>query len=303
MDKTRTAKRAISDRGQLDVSVLIFTKNEEKNIADCIRSVKWADDIYVLDSYSNDQTVNIVKECGANVVQRVFDNYSAHKDWAFKNIPFKHQFLLILDADMRVTDELEEELTRLFGGENDAVGYYIPIKNYFNGKWLKHGGWYPNYHLKLFRRDKVHIENRLVHEHVIANGPIGYLKNDILHLDYRGIEHFINRHNIYSSMEAVEINRMIDNRAEDISVKPNLFSRGPARRRFVKNLAYKYLPARPLFKFIWMYILKLGFLDGVIGFHYSLLHAFYDYQISLKLKELQDKNSPLYEKYREYLKP
>jgi len=285
----------------MNLSVLIFTKNEEKNIVDCIRSVDWADDIYVLDSISTDRTTMLAQEVGAKVIQRVFDDYSSNKDWAFKNIPFKHKFLLILDADMRVTDRLREEIAQVLDVSSDIAGFYIPIKNYFNGKWLKHGGWYPNYHLKLFRKDKVRIENRLVHEHVIINGPIGYLKNDILHLDYRGIEHFINRHNIYSSMEAVEISRMIDNRVDDISVKPNLFSRGPAKRRFVKNLAYKYLPARPLFKFIWMYILKLGFLDGVIGFHYSLLHAFYDYQISLKLKELQDKNSPLYEKYKEYL--
>lgn len=136
---------------------------------------------------------------------------------------------------------------------------------------------------------------------MLLDGSAGFLKNHLIHYDYKGIERYFDRHNTYSSMEAVEIFRTLNAVADKGTIRPGLFSRGPARRRYLKKLAYRYMPARPLFKFLWMYILKLGFLDGRIGFRFSLLHAFYDYQISLKLNELKDKKSPLYEKYKEYI--
>jgi hypothetical protein len=239
---------------------------------------------------------------GAEVFQRQFDNYSSNKNWALRNLPFRNEFVFLLDADMRPTDDLREEICKEVGRDPAIAGYYIPIRNYFNGKWIKHGGWYPNYHLMIVKHACARIEDRLVHAHLLVEGDTKYLKNDVLHLDYKGIEHFIERHNLYSSFEAIEAYRQMTGDGRDEYLPADAVTPGPGRRRLLKTLAYRYLPARAFFKFFWMYVVKFGFLDGRIGFRYCLLHTFYEYQISLKLEELREPGSPMREKYRRYLK-
>jgi glycosyltransferase involved in cell wall biosynthesis len=286
----------------IPVSVLIPTKNEEKNIAECLQSVLWASEIIVFDSFSDDKTLEIARQMGAKIVQREFDNFSAHKNWAIDNIDFKHEWILIVDADERITEELTKEIKTLFQNNLKLNGYYIARQNWFAGKWIRHGGWYPDWHCRLLRIGYARYESRIVHEHILLEGQAGFLKNPLIHYDYKGIERYFDRHNTYSSMEAVEIYRTLQLPAtQSNQLIPSLFSKSPARRRFLKNIAYRYLPARPLFKFFWMYIFKLGFLDGFIGFRYCLLHTFYDYQISLKLEELKNPKSPLYQKYETFL--
>jgi glycosyltransferase involved in cell wall biosynthesis len=286
---------------RVGLSVLVPTKNEQSNIAECIESVRWADEIFVLDSYSTDDTTRIAEASGAHVIRRAFDNYAANKNWALRNIRFRNEYLLILDADMRVSEELRKEIVNELSGPEAADGYYIPMRNYFNDVWLRRGGWYPNYHLRLFRHRLASFEHRIVHEHVIVNGRVKYLRGDVYHFDRKGIEHFLERHNFYSTLEAIEARKTIlgDEGARSLPADP--WSQGPLRRRFLKRMAYRYVPARPLVKFLWMYFLKLGFLDGRIGFRYCLLHAFYEYQINLKLEELRDKKSPLYIRYRDHI--
>ncbi|TGO02311.1 hypothetical protein PN36_27220 [Candidatus Thiomargarita nelsonii] len=286
------------------LSVLIPTKNEERNIVDCLKSVSWADEIFVFDSYSSDKTVEIVREKGAKVVQREFDNFSTHKNWAIDHIDFKNEWILILDADERLTEALSKEIKLICQKTSSELkGYYIGRQIWFAGTWVRHGGWYPDWQLRLFKRGYAHYESRIVHEHMLVEGPVGFLKNHLVHDDYKGIERYFERHNTYSSMEAVEIYKTLikQKKSTDDKLMPTLFTRGPEQRRFLKNLAYRYLPARPLFKFVWMYFIKLGFLDGRIGFRFALLKAFYEYQISLKLEELNDPESPLYKKYKHYL--
>lgn len=286
---------------KVKLSALIITRNEERNLPQCLDCLQGADDIVVLDSFSTDQTVTSARKLGARIFQREFDNFARQKNWAIDNIDFRHQWLLIVDADERVTPDLAREIKQVLSSSPDYDGYYIARKNMFAGKWIKHGGWYPDWQMRLIRLGNARYEDRIVHEHVILDGQAGYLKNPLIHHDYKGVERYFDRHNVYSSMEAVEIARSLNNCRKVDYISPKLIARGPSRRRYLKNLAYRYLPARPFFKFLWMYILKLGFLDGKIGFRFSMLHAFYDYQISLKLLELKEKNSPLYEKYREYL--
>jgi glycosyltransferase involved in cell wall biosynthesis len=283
------------------VSVLICTKNEERNLRGCLESVAWADDVVVLDSYSDDGTLKIARELGARVVQRAFDNFSAHKNWALENIDFGHDWVLIVDADERVSEALAREIAAAVRRPGDLCGYYLPRKNLFRGQWMRHGGWYPDYNLRLLQRGRGRYEDRIVHEHVLLDGPAGYLENPLVHHDYKGIERYFERHNVYSSLEAVEARRTLLAQGAAAVLPALLGKKGPERRRFLKNLAYRYLPARSLFKFIWMYLIKLGFLDGRLGFRFCLLHTFYEYQVSLKLEELEDPGSPLSEKYRDLL--
>jgi glycosyltransferase involved in cell wall biosynthesis len=280
------------------LSVLICTRNEERNLGACLESVSWADDCVVLDSYSDDNTVTIAREGGARVVQRQFDNFSAHKNWALDHLDFRYDWILIVDADERVTPELAREIAALVNGKPPHHGYYLARQNWFAGTWIRHGGWYPDWNLRLLRRGRGHYEPRLVHEHILLEGPPGFLKNPLIHYDYKGIERYFDRHNLYSSLEAVEAYRILTGPEQPLGLKAVMQSRGPERRRFLKNLAYRYLPTRALIKFCWMYFIKLGFLDGRMGFRYCLLHTFYDYQISLKLEELRDPQSPMSQKYK-----
>ncbi|MBI4726238.1 glycosyltransferase family 2 protein [candidate division TA06 bacterium] len=283
------------------VSILVITRNEERNISSCLESLGWATELVVLDSFSTDATVSLAEKYGARVFQRQFDNFASHKNWAIDHIDFKNRWLLIVDADERVSLKLAREIESLLAAPSEHNGYYIARQNIFAGKWIRFGGWYPDWQLRLIKIGKARYENRIVHEHMMLEGSAGFLKNPLVHYDYKGIERYFNRHNTYSSMEAVEIYRSLNGLNNKGIIPEGFLSKGPARRRFLKNFAYRHLFARPLFKFIWMYFLKFGFLDGRIGFRFSMLHAFYDYQISLKLNELKDKNSPLYEKYKEYI--
>lgn len=281
----------------LPISVLVLTRNEEVNIAECLRSVAWASDVHVLDSFSDDQTVNIAQSAGARIHQRVFDNFSDHKNWALGHVPFRHAWVLLLDADERITPDLLKEIRELFrAGKPSSEGYYIPRINYFCGKRIRFGGWYPDWQLRLLEKSAGRYEKRIVHEHVLLRTEPGFLKNGLVHSDGKGIENYIARLNTYSSMEAVEIFLEAKNSPEG-QLRAEWLGPGPGRRRALKKLAYRFLPARPLFKFLWIYFLRLGFLDGAIGLRFALLHAVYDYQISLKREELEDPVSPISRKY------
>ena len=146
------------DSRKTPVSVLICTKNEERNLGACLESVSWADDCVVLDSYSDDDTVNIARRGGARVVQREFDNFSAHKNWALDNIDFRHDWILIVDADERVTPDLAREIAAIVSGSPPHHGYYVARQNWFAGTWIRHGGWYPDWNLRLLRRGQGRYE-------------------------------------------------------------------------------------------------------------------------------------------------
>lgn len=290
----------MSSSEKAPLSVLIPTKNEERNLEECIASVAWADEIIVYDSHSTDDTIAIAEKAGAKIVKRVFDTFAVHKNWALDNVEFRNPWVLLLDADERVTDMLAEEIKQAVKTQDGPVGYHIARKTVFCGTWMRHSGVYPDYNLRLIQAGHGRYEDRIVHEHMIVDGPAGYLKDHLLHDDDKGIERFFDRHNHYTSLEAVEIMRERLNSGGE-KLGGNFFERGPQRRRALKNFAQRYLPFRPMFLFFYMYILKAGFLDGRMGLRYCLLKMFFEYQIVLKVKEMRDPNSPLYQKHKDLL--
>lgn len=294
----------------LPVSILIPTRNEERNLPGCLEAVAWCDDVVVFDSLSEDTTLEIARAHGARIVQRPFDDFATHKNYAIDTIDFRHEWLLIVDADERVTPELREEigqrLAKFSGALEEPVGFYIARKNLFAGKWIRHAGMFPDWQLRLFRRKRARYEQRIVHEHMVVDGAVDFLREPFIHHDYKGIERYLQRHEVYASLEAVETWRTLfhdpNNSHGAMSgrrlIGASLARKGPHRRRALKQFAYRYLPARALAVFLYMYFIRLGFLDGRIGLRYCLLRTFYEYQIDLKLKELAQEGSPMREKYR-----
>src|SRR6476469_1252864 len=162
------------------VSVLVPTLDEELNLPECLQSVAWADEIFVVDSFSSDRTVEIARAHGAHVEQHVFESYSRQKNWALGSLPLRNDWVLIVDADERVTPELRDEISTLLPIA-DRAGYYVNRKFIFLGHWVRHAGWYPSWNLRLFRHRLGRYDDREVHEHVVLDGPAGYLNADLLH--------------------------------------------------------------------------------------------------------------------------
>jgi len=278
------------------VSVIVPAKNEERNIGACLQSVAWADEIWLVDSHSSDRTSEIAQLHGARVMQ--FDyagGFPKKKNWALANLPLKHEWVLLLDADERVTPELEAEIRARLGGQDGVDGYYVNRRLIFLGRWIKHCGWYPSWNLRLFkhrlgryeRLEAEDVENAgdvEVHEHVVLEGRAEYLKHDLLHEDFKSIFHFIERHNRYSSWDA----RVYANFAGDVaasnSIGASLFGPPLERKRFIKRV-WARLPFRPLLRFAWMYFVKLGFLDGRPGLIFCTLMTMHEAVISAKMYE------------------
>lgn len=268
----------------MSLSILILTLNEESNLVDCINSVRWFDDIVVLDSFSSDRTVKIAEEMGARVVQRRFDNWSAHQNWALEHITFEHPWVFYLDADERMTEELREELLAIADDVSRVpVAYYCGRQNMFMGRWIKHA-MPPGLIMRFFRPPHVRFQ-RLVNPVPVIDGPHGYLAGMLAHYNFsKGISEWIDKHNRYSQLEAQEGMKLIHQSSAD---EPRLFDADPAlRRRALKNLSFR-LPLRPLIKFLYFYVWQRGWLDGRAGLTYCVLQAFYEYMIVLKMRELE----------------
>ena len=270
----------------MSVSVLILTLNEENNLPGCLASVSWSDDVVVLDSFSNDGTTAVAAQHGARVVQRKFDNWAAHQNWAMQSIDFKHEWVLYIDADERVTPELKAELQAISRDQSRMeVAYYLGRKNYFLGQWIKHA-MPPSHIMRFFKPGKVRFE-RLVNPTPVIEGKHGYLRHYLDHYNFsKGITEWIDKHNKYSLMEAIEGRKLIKGQA---GPQPSLFDRDASlRRKALKNLSFR-MPFRPAIKFIYLYVFGRGFLDGRAGFTYCILQSIYEYMIVLKMKELHRK--------------
>jgi glycosyltransferase involved in cell wall biosynthesis len=265
------------------VSVLILTYNEEQNIATCVQSVRWCDDVVVFDSFSTDRTVEIAKSFDARVIQRKFDNWAAHQNWANENIAFKHQWVFYLDADERMTDELRIEIQAIAGCSNEErVAFYCGRRNYFCGRWIKHA-YPPSLIMRFFRPQKVRFE-RLVNPVPVIQGPHGYLRQMFEHYNFsKGLTEWFDKHNKYSLLEAME--GMKSTRSQAFHCR-DLFSGDAAiRRKSLKNLSFR-MPLRPWLKFFYLYFFQLGFLDGGPGLTYCVMQSIYEYMIAVKMKEL-----------------
>ena len=237
------------------ISVLILTKNEEQDLPGCLESVKWCDDIHVFDSFSNDETISIAISAGANVRQRIFDNYSSQRNASLKEIDFKYDWIFILDADERITQNLKNEIINLIPNLNTSInGFRIQRRDYLNEKWLKHAQM-SAYYIRLIRRNKAKY-HREINEVIEVDGDILNLKNHFDHFPFsKGYSHWLDKHNDYSTMEA---QRWIDeqNGLIKFSIKKAFFSLDFSEKRFHQKGLYYKLPFRPLIKWLYLLIIK-----------------------------------------------
>lgn len=267
------------------ISILILTKNERENIAACIESVRWSDDIHVLDSMSTDGTQEIARSLGTQVTERPFDNWASHQNWALANLPFRHRWVFYIDADERVTPSLHAALLAAAANPGDNVAFKVQRRDFLQGAWLKHVQTSPFY-MRLFLPGRIRYE-RLVNPVSIADGPVGHLSGYLDHFPFsKGISHWIARHNDYSTLEAKQI---VDNRRANATFSPikAFTERDFHQRRFHQKELFYRLPARPVVKFLLLYIGKRGFLDGRGGLTYAILQSIYEYLIVIKTREQQ----------------
>mgnify|MGYP001455702774 CR=1 FL=1 len=241
------------------VSVIVITRNEERNIRDCLSSARWADEVIVVDSGSSDGTVAAAREFSDKVFERPWEGFGASKNFALSQA--RNDWVFWLDADERVTPELAEEIELSLSGQTDMVGFSVPRKAFFLGTWIRHCGWYPGRVVRLFRRDKAVFSNDRVHERLIVDGPVAELKSDLLHYTDPSLEHYFTKFNRYTSLAA-----------EDLA--------GKGRRTGIGRMLLN-----PVWTFFRMYFLRLGFLDGMPGLILCMLSAGYVFTKYAKLWE------------------
>lgn len=244
------------------VSVVIVTKDEEKNIEDALKSAADAKEIIIVDSFSADRTVEVSRLYTNKIFQHPWQGYSRQKQQAVDYA--EGPWVLILDADERLTPELKKEIFEAIKS-SDCAGFYIPRKNFFLGKWIRHSGWWPDHTLRLFRKDKAFLEDREVHEKVIVNGPAGYLKSPLEHYTYRTISDFLKKMDNYSTLAAKEVLKT--------SAAPGIL----------------YIVIKPFFTFFKMLVLRLGFLDGAHGLVLAVLYSYYTFLKYIKVWEGRNK--------------
>ena len=277
---------------KVPVSILIPIRNEAANLPRCFKSITWADEVFVVDSKSTDGSIKISEDYGAKVVQFEFNGtWPKKKNWALENLPFKHPWVFILDADEELTPDAEEEFRRIVTEANPkTVGYWINRRFFFMGKWLKHA-YYPNWNLRLFLHKLGRYEqltsvetdsgDNEVHEHVVVNGPVGHLKTEMNHYAFPNIGVFVEKHNRYSNWEArVALDHYLHGSNSTIQ------SKQVGLLRKLKAISHK-LPFRPTLRFLYVYLYQKGFMDGVEGYYFARLHGVYEFLCVAKTVELQ----------------
>ena len=273
------------------LSVLIPALNEHRNIADCLRSVRWADEVVVVDSGSTDGTCELARSEGARVVNFKWNGQlPKKKNWALEFVEWKHEWVLILDADERITPELAHEIKGVIT-KHGADGYFINRRFMFLGKWLRHCGYYPSWNLRLFRHAKGRYENLClsdtgsgdneIHEHLLLTGSTAFLRHEMLHFAYPDLYTWFEKHNRYSNWEAE-----IQARPQPVRQLSGQIGIVLARRRRLKNWS-RQLPFRPGLRFLYSYVLRFGFLDGYQGYIFCRLLATYEMMSAFKARELQ----------------
>ncbi len=268
----------------MSVSVLILTLNEEVNLPSCLESVSWCDDIVVFDSCSTDRTVEIARNYGARVVQRRFDNERAHRT-ASLQVGFKYPWVYNPDADELTPPDLRDEIRQITSDPTlSPAAYRLRFKVMFMGRWLRHSTLYPTWVVRLFRPERLSFERRINLRYVV-DGEEGTLKSHFLHYSFRkGMFDWFAKHNRYSKDEAFETIKALREERTDWR---GIFGNDPSRRRAaLKNLSFR-MPCRPLFKFLFMYVIHLGFLDGRPGLTYCVLQAVYEAMIVAKVAEIR----------------
>lgn len=275
------------------ISVLILTFNESIHIERSIRSAqKLTSNIFVVDSFSTDNTVSIAESLGAKVYTREFINFASKLNWCLDNIKFPTPWIARLDADEIFSDDFLVNFTKSIQNTNpDITGIYVKRQLWFMGKWIKHGGMYPTYSMRLWRNGTAHSEVRDLDEHMILSvGKSMHLDLDIIDNPLSNIANWITKHNGYSALEAKST--LIDQNTALELIKPNLFGNKIERTRWMKVHIFYRLPlfVRPIIYYIYRYIFKLGFLDGKEGFLFHFLHGlWYRILVDAKIYEQRKK--------------
>jgi len=263
------------------LTVLILTLNEERNIARALGSVAgWAQEIWVVDSFSKDATLDVCRSFpGVRVTQHAFSSYGAQWNWALENLPIETEWVMKLDADEVVGEELRREIGHALAcAPPGVVGFALWRKFVFMGRWLKHTVG-KCYQVRVWRRGRARFEDREVNEHLLLEGRVVRLRAPLLHEDRKGISAWVWRHNRYSTMEAREQLRGLRGRPRPGG------DRSVAFRRFVKDRIWPLVPCKPFVHFLHLFVFRLGFLDGRAGWTYARLRSFYYYLIEVKKRE------------------
>ena len=270
------------------ISILILTFNEEKNIRRCLDSVGWSNDVLVVDSFSTDGTLEVVKSTGARVLQNHFIDFAEQRNFGLRNGSLKHDWVFHLDADEVVTPQLKTELLRT-AEAGCYKAYRVASKLIFQGRWLRHSGMYPSYQVRLGKRDSLtFVQVGHGQRENLPDAQIGTLEEPLIHHSFnKGLEDWFARHNRYSTAEAIESIRLL--KGEGTPWRALLTRSASSRRRALKKISVSF-PCRPLLRFLYMYILKRGFLDGTAGWRYCGMLAIYESMITLKIKDLQEGN-------------
>ncbi len=275
----------------MSVTVLIPVYNEEAHLEACLASVAyWAERVVVVDSFSTDRTLEIAAsfaDRGVEVVQNRYAGPADQKNWALDHCGVETDWVLFLDADELVSPELAREILAVTeDAANEVAGYFVNRRIIWYGKWIRHGGWFPNWNLRLFRSHRARYEQRRVHEHMVVDGPTARLEGHLIHEDLRDLTHSIAKHNRYSNLEAAEYLEALEGERDAYA---RLFSHDPlARRRWIKTRVWAPLPCKGLLYFVWCYFFRLGFLDGALGLRYHVMHAIYKHFDEAKLWELRN---------------
>jgi len=272
------------------ISVLIPVRNEAANLAACLASVAWCDDIVVVDSGSTDGTADIARAAGARVVDFKWNgNFPKKKNWALASVTWKNDWVFIIDADERSTPELAAAM-RAALAQDKHHGFYVNRRFWFLDGWLNHCGYYPSWNLRFFRHRLGRYEqpaggtaagsgDNEVHEHVELQGTAGYLDGEMEHYAFPDVATWVEKHNRYSNWEA----RL---QVEAASGDAAGLDAGLARKRRLRRLAW-HLPFRPTLRFLYHYVWRAGFLDGYRGWVFCRLMAWYEFMCATKARELR----------------
>lgn len=264
----------------MKIDVLIPTLNESDHIVEAIRSARMLGDVFVLDSLSTDGTQELARREGAVVMEHKFVNYSLQKNWGLDNLPFKGDWIFILDADERITPELRDHILRMIRERPDVEGYYINRELLFMGQCVRGGGLFPAWNLRLFKRGRARYEERSVHEHMVCQGPTLYMPGVMLHVRRETMAAYVQKHIRYADMESSEWVAQKLGRSTNAPAG-KLFRDHLKLRQWLRRQAWPALPWRPFWRFMYMYFVRLGFRDGSAGWHLAMLMASYEYMISL----------------------
>jgi glycosyltransferase involved in cell wall biosynthesis len=268
-------------RGSVPVSVVVLTRDEEVNIARCLDSVAWADQVIVVDSGSTDRTVPIARSLGADVVEQAWLGFSGQREFAIRLPQIRHNWVYFVDADEWVSPQLATEIaTRLTSTQCAAFTHRLRLV--FMSTWMRHSGWYSgSWVVRLVDRRYTKYDGSLVGERACVDGPVGRLANDIIDEDRKGLARWLHKHVRYAELE-------LEKRGQPVPLRERVRrfrdrDRGDTRplpRAVLKDLVFPSVPARPLAVFLYMYVFRLGLLDGRAGLRFCFFHAWYQAAVS-----------------------